>query len=273
MVTFVFVHVQKHIGLKKLLLLLLLCAPLIQFAQNSLGNEPPADLVFFEYFQKEQYHEVVRSLSRNQDLNANQQLLLFLSNQKIGNGQEAEIEEWIATHPDHPLNSLATFNYAQIQFAKGDTLTSKQSLAKIKPDELSQKDQATYGYLSGVISLKDQQYSRASRAFDLAAEKGYEDELELTYYQAFIAYHLSEYDKALVQFEKTKDRPPFDTSSKYYLARIYLESKEYEKVIELAQQELSEDVSLTSSGFYQLLGEAYAYQEDLEKASALSRSS
>lgn len=254
--------------MKKLYLIIGLCAPLFHFGQNSLGDRGPEDLTYFEYFQKEQYHEVVRSLQRETYLNPNQELILLLSFQKTGEPKGDEIKTWMADHPDHPLKSLAAFNYAQLRFAQGDTAASKRSLSTINHRKLAEKDQATFGYLSGVMSLNDGQYAKALKHFKLAEAKGYHDQVQLTYYQSFISYHQNKYQEALKGFSQMLDDPNYGVSSRYFMAKIYLESEDYEKVIDLAQGELSEDISLTSSGFYQLLGEAYAYQNDLAKADA-----
>jgi len=259
---------KSTVSLDKLFLVLFFCFPLVHFGQNSLGNQSPDDLVYFEKYQKGLYHEVIQSLNRENTPNANQEILLLLSHQKIGNSKEEEIDSWITDHKDHPFESLATFHLAQIKFYEGDTLASKKYLSKINSSELSEENQATYSFLRGIISLNEENYKSAQKFFQKAQQKGFGEESQLIYYQAFTNYHLSEYSTALKGFEEVKDDPTYSLTAMYFIAKIYLETEEYDKAISLAQQELSEEATVTNSGLYQLIGEAYAKQELVDKADA-----
>jgi hypothetical protein len=60
----------------------------------------------------------------------------------------------------------------------------------------------------------------------------------------------------------------YGLSANFYRARILLAKEDYDGVIRLAQEELSEEKSITNAGLFQLLGEAYAKTGETSKADA-----
>ena len=260
--------VQSTNSLKAFSVISLILVPLIHFGQSSLGSQANQGQAFFAYYQAGQYQDVIKSLKNEKDMNANQQIILYLSEQKTGNIKGREIKEWIDNNPDHPLKSLARFNYAELAFYKGDTVSTKKYLSRIRSKELAESDQASYAFMTGVIVLQEKKYKTAKNYFNQAKKNKYPHQSQLYYYQAFTSYHLNDLTSALSDFNKAKSDSEYEVSSKYFIAKIYLETGEYDKVVALAQGELSDEVSETNSGFYQILGEAYAQQDDVAKADA-----
>ena len=240
----------------------------MHFGQNSLSSKSE-ELNAFEQFQKGLYHDVIGTLRGNEDkLNPSQEILFLLSKLKIGKPDNEGIKSWISNNDDHPFKSLALFNYGQLRFQLGDSLASKKFLSTIRSSELAQRDRANYFFMRGVLSLNDKNYSAAQDFFKNAASNEYEDQDQLIYYQAFTNYHLNDYQQAADGFTVTRQHSAYSISSNYFLAKIYLEHEDFDEAIQLAQGELSEEESVTNSGLYQLLGEAYARKDQVEKADA-----
>ena len=114
--------------------------------------------------------------------------------------------------------------------------------------------------------MQDQQFKSAQNYFSRAT-KLISGDSKLAYYQGFIAYQLDQKDIAISFLNGVGEESEFRTSAKFFLAKIKLDNKEYTAVINLAQSELSDDRSVTSSAFYQIIGEAYALQNQANKAS------
>lgn len=252
---------------KSLFPVLCICVITMATAQNSIGTSSKGQQAF-EYFQADQFNNVIKLLNTASEKSPDEQILLTLSRLKTGENVQSDIDRWLKKYPKHPLKSLAEFSYGEYAFYQGDTTTSKKYLAKIKASELSNQDQASYGFIYGVLNLQAGKYKNAKGLFNAAQKKGYKGRSQLTYYQAFTSYHLNELNEALKGFETIRNDPDYGVSSNFFIAKIYLESKEYDKVITMSQQELSDEQSKINSGFHQLIGEAYALRGDIAKADA-----
>lgn len=255
-------------NLRKFIFLLLgICGNAMVYAQNGLGD-PSDNQQAFDYFQAGQYHDVISLFEDDTDKSSDTEILFLLSKLKTGKDEKTSINQWMSENPKHPLQSLARFSYGEYAFYAGDTTTSKSYLAQVKSPELSTKDQASYGYVYGVLNLKEARYKNADNLFKFAAQKGFNNNSQLTYYQSFTKYHLNELDVALKGFEKVKSDEDYGTSSKFFIAKIQFESGNYDDVISLSQSELSEEQTKMNAGFHQIIGEAYALKNEVNKADA-----
>lgn len=237
------------------------------FAQNSLGDKP-SEQKAFEFFQEKNYYGCINLLRDKTSLSTDEEILYQISRLKTGYEESENILTWIKDHPNHPLKSLAQFHYGVHQFYQNDSIASRKILSQVKSRELSKENQANYGFIYGLLNLQSKQYKNAGNLFALAEKNGFEDKDQLLYYQSFTKYHLSNPSQALVGFESLQDSPEYGLSSRFFVAKIWLDSDRSKEVISLAQSEISDEISITNSGFHQLIGEAYALEGDLTKADA-----
>ncbi len=258
--------VKNYKSLKKAFTLIYVLLSLTSFSQQSLGRDSSEDLLLFQYYQTEDYSSIIQHLESKQDFNPNQELFLILSQLKTGNENIEPLERWIKQNETHSYQTLARFHYSEKAFYSGDSLASGKYFNSIDRNELGQSSKGTYGFIGGVLALQQKKYKRAKSFFDYSEKNEFANTDELTYYQAFASYHLNDLEGALSGFTESVKDPKFSTSSSYFLAKIMLERGQNEEVIKLAQNELSDEVSITNSGFYQLIGEAYAADNNASKA-------
>ena len=236
-------------------------------AQQSLGDKRESHSAF-EAFQQGQYLKVINSFDSQNPRNANEQILYLLSKLKAGDDTSKEIAEWIDQNEKDPLLMLAHFYEGEYFFYQGDTVKSSHYLKKVRYPELSEQDQAAFGFIYGLISLQNKKYKSARSLFNISEKNGYDDPSELAYYQGFTLYHLDLKEEALNSFGEAQDHPHLGLSSKFFIAKIQLELANYDEVISLAQGELNEQKSKVNAGFHQLIGEAHALKGNLSKADA-----
>jgi tetratricopeptide (TPR) repeat protein len=240
---------------------------LFGFAQTSIGSKLESSSVF-DLFQEEQYEKVIMDLNRKRDLSRDEEFILSLSQLKTRQGNTITLEDIVKRNPDHSLTPLARFYLGEYFFYNGDSIKSRYYVNKTKSQGLSKKDQSKYSLIIGVQSLETGNYKKAKSFFSQAQKLEFEDKKKLVYYQAFTDYHLGNQNEALNGFLLSSDGGEYAVSSQFFIAKINLDLGKYEEVIALAQFELSDEKTVTNSGFYQLIGEAYAKKNSVAKADA-----
>jgi tetratricopeptide (TPR) repeat protein len=259
--------VKNNYLLKKIIFLsFVLCVHSGQ-AQNAISGSKYSEMSAFEDFQQQNYGEVITALNDKPSISESERILILLSQLKSGKKNHAQIESWIDKNDKHPINPLACFHLGEYYFYANDSLKSEYYLKEISPNDLIERDRASYGLMYGVLKLSDKDYKNASSLFQYARTNGYSD-LKLTYYQAFTAYYLGNKQQALTGFRQVIDDDNYGNSSRFFIAKMLLEEGQVDQVISLSKNELSDDSSITNSGFHQLLGEAYALKENVAKADA-----
>ena len=260
--------VKNSSTLRKYFTLFLYFSYSLSFAQNSITDDSFAGLSAFESFQERKYEQVISTLSTDQSLSEDEEILLRLSELKTGKGDENRIERWLKANPKHPIKPLVSYHLGEYYFYNGDTTQAKVKLKGISGPSLSKTDRASYGYVYGLLMLNDAQHKNASNLFDFSRANEFPDLENLDYYQGYAEYHLGQNANALDRFERIKSSDKFGNSAKYFIAKMRLENGESDAVIALAQSELSDEKSITNSGFHQLIGEAYALNDKVAKADA-----
>lgn len=252
--------------LRNTLLYTFVLISLLSRGQQPIQSTQEQRLSAFEYFQKRQFAEVDRLLSQKDRLSKSEEALLYISQLKTGTSSARKVAHWLTQNPEHPLVSLASFHIGEWFFYKEHVVQSRKYLQKVLPRELSTIDQASYGFVFGVLQLEQKNYENAVNLFQYASERSYPDEPRLLYYQSFASYHLGDSEEALEGFQQLTGHYDLGSSSRFFVAKILLDSQAYDQVIALSKQELTEERSITNSGFYQLLGEAYAQKGNVSLA-------
>ncbi|WP_436516438.1 tetratricopeptide repeat protein [Ekhidna sp. To15] len=240
----------------------------ICYAQNSISGDSFAGLSAFENFQARKYENVIGNLQSKQVRTQDEDILLYLSELKTGKEGEKRIEAWLNANPKHPIGPLVKYHLGEYYYYTGDTLRCKKNLSNISANELSKRDRSSYGYVYGLLMLDESKYENAKNLFQFSRKNEFHDLDKLSYYEGYAEYHLGNNEEAFEKLEKVKDSDEFESSAKFFLAKMRLENGESDQVIALAQNELSDEKSITNSGFYQLVGEAYALNNQVEKADA-----
>ncbi len=239
--------------------------PLIGLSQQPLSAHKREDIQIA--FQENQFRKVIWLYEKN-NLGDEFEIFYQISRLKTGINSQTAITNWIKNHPDHSLAHLARINLAYSFFYKENTSEAAHHLKKIDYKMLSTKDRAIYGFIYGVIRLEEGEYTDAYMLFLFAEENGYHNKAQLAYYQGYASYYLDKKQIASAYFDQAKNNAEYEISAKYFQGKIRLESGKYNEVITLSKGELSNERSIVNSGFYQLIGEAYALQENLVKADA-----
>lgn len=260
--------VKNSSALRKYLILFLGLFAHLSFGQNSISSELYSDLTAFESFQARKYQNVIGDLESKNTKTNDEEILLLLSKLKTGNGDASQVTNWLSKNPKHPIKPLANYHLGEYYFYSKDTLKSKKYLSSVKPSDLTKGDKASYGYVYGLLKLDAGKYQDAKNLFQFARKNEFSLPTNLDYYEGFSDYHLGNRDEALSGFSKVENTDEFGSSAKFFIAKMRLEKGEIDEVIGMTQNELSDDKTITNSGFHQLIGEAYALKNEEAKADA-----
>ena len=241
----------------------ILAMPLIAWTQQSIG-EKSGDNIFLS-FQEGQFRKVIRLYEQKEE-SPKYEILYYISQLKTGIDSEAEITNWIHDNSGHLMVSLARFNLAASMFYKGAVSEIENQLKQVDYHVLAEKDQAAYGFIYGLTRLEKKAYSTALELFLIAEKNGFHNLSQLAYYQGYSHYFLDRKKNALEYFKISEKDPEYELSSRFFRAKILLELGMYDEAIVLSEGELNDKKSVINSGFYHLIGEAYALKNDPIKA-------
>ena len=235
-------------------------------AQNPLGTNESKNSNIFKLFANEEYESVLQLIA-SEPASLEQEYLGLMSKINLKLAEPSELESLIKGNPKYYLNSHANFTVGRYYFFEQKLINAERALNVVDGSSLLELDRSDYYFMRGYISMNRKQYKAAQSYFQRSSNGGNRKSNELTYYRGFVAYHLNQKEAAKKQLSAVTESSQLETSAKFFLAKIYLEEEEYDKVISLAQSELSEEKTTTNSAFNQLVGEAYALQNQADKAS------
>lgn len=240
----------------------------ILLAQSPIGSSQQASIVSFDYFQKGQFESVTQVLAERKDLTIQENYLLRISQLRLGAGNSNHLQKLLKENPKYALNSIANYAVGQQYFHLEDFTSAAGFLKKVDVSQLLEVERSDFYFMRGYISMINAQYKNAVNYFARRQQLTEERSVELSYYQGFSFYHLNQKEKALGYLEKVAGHDFFGVSSNFFQAKIKLEDGKYSEVVALAQTNLSDEKSEVNAAFYQLIGEAYARQNQVQKASS-----
>ncbi len=245
------------------LLLSLICNAVV--AQNSIGNSQSATGRALQQFNSGEFESVIQLVGVSSELD--HQYLAEMSKVNLEIANPDQLERTVKSNPKYYLNSQASFVIGDYYFRNKKYDKSEKALKACDASSLKVEDRKDYYFMLGYVSMGKKAYKSARSYFQRSQQLSVGEDVKLTYYQGFIAYHLDQKEVALSQLNKVKDDAEFGTSAKFFIAKIQLENGQYDEVVSLAQSELSDEKTVTNSEFNQLIGEAYALQNQADKAS------
>jgi TolA-binding protein len=141
-----------------------------------------------------------------------------------------ELREFLDDYPETAHRNELCFMLGSVFFADHQYAMAEYWLAQCRIDDLPSTEQADYAYRRGLILLQTGRLQDAGRLFALLNGSKYSDAAE--YSLAYIAYMESDYEEALSQFVRIRNREAFQPDASYYITQIYFALERYASAIQ-----------------------------------------
>ncbi len=177
------------------------------------------------------------------------------------------LKDFLKKYPDSRWKQAIYYQLGTYSYRKKDHRDVVQWLSKVAPGKLeSDAERVAYYFKLGFSNfhLGNAQEALASfaRIKDVQGDYFY----PANYYYAHLNYESGRYENALSSFNRIKDDSNFSELVKYYIVHIYYQQKKYEELLAYAEPLLADEDLLRREEISRLVGEAYYYEQDYEKA-------
>ncbi len=179
---------------------------------------------------------------------------------------EVLLEEFSLQYPASPLEHKASFAAADYFFNKRNYRKAIIWYANLDQDDLNAEEKSEYAFKMGYSQLMTNDRDNARLNFKRAKEGKEKYSNSAKYYYAHMAYEDSNYVTALENFKELQNDDAFGPIVPYYLAQIYYQNGDLDKLIEYGQPLLERATEKRKPEIAKLLGEAYLAKEDYRKA-------
>lgn len=177
------------------------------------------------------------------------------------------LQAYLVQYPYSNYASSLYFMIGALQAEKGKYKQALKSFDEVKMERLFRPHQPQFLFLKAYAHLQLNEYQKALPLFKQlkAMESIYQSQAQ--YYYAFCQYHLQNYGKALPDFLALEHTSQYQQIVPYYLVQIYYQQRQYNEVIERANDLLATYPTNPNNGeLHRILGEIQYQQADYTNA-------
>lgn len=171
------------------------------------------------------------------------------------------VRDFLSAHPTSSYRYDALWNTADYLFNRKRYDDALDWLNEMDVREMRDNDRATYYFKKGYCYFMEEQPREAKAAFREIKDGSSSLSPSAKYYYAHLNYVDSNYVTALSEFEDLQDNPSFAPMVPYYLAQIYYQTGDYDKLFEVANGLIDNATESRSAEIAQLVGQAYFHQK------------
>lgn len=265
-------HRFKALGLSVLMMCAIASAGQTSAAAQDVGAQYENGL---ELFRKEQYGNAQRLLDEvaedefynDGETRASAAYYAAICAMKLYNSDaESRVDAFARNFELSPLSNRLYFEYANARFSLKRYRDAAEYFEKVDKYRLSKKQLNEYYFKKGYSLLETEQVKEAKGLFFELKDKDSKYAGSAKYYYAHILYTDSNYTEALANFLPLQDDPSFGPLVPYYLAHIYYELKDFDKLLEVGEQLIENATPTRAPEIAKLMGDAFYSKGDYENA-------
>lgn len=176
------------------------------------------------------------------------------------------LKDFLKKHPDSRWNESIYYQLGTYSYRKKDHDDVVKWLSQVRPEKLSERERTAYHFKLGFsyFNLNDKRKALANFIKIKNVEGDYY--YPSNYYYAHLNYEEGRYQNALESFERIKDDKNFRDIVPYYIVHILYHQKKYDELLAYALPLLEGSEVQRQEEIERLVGEAYYYEQDYEKA-------
>lgn len=167
------------------------------------------------------------------------------------------VKEFIANHPESPWVKHAYFQLGRYNYRKRKWKKVIDFLDKVNIYDLSKAEQGEYYFSLGYSYFMQEDFVKASNMFYEIKDEETVYFAPSQFYYGHINYEDGNYETALQSFRKIENHEKFGRLIPYYIAQIYYQQKNYEKLLAYAPQLLESAVPKRAPEIARLIADAY----------------
>ncbi len=213
---------------------------------DQLDAQPAPDLERYEM--EARYYVAISSIKTEQP-DAEQKILSFVNNYK----------------PD-PFAERALINVANYYFDQREYDLADEYFKKVNINSLTAAQLSEVQFKKGYIKFNQKQYGQARQQFESVKNIKNDYYLPTNYYLALCYYYQGNYEKAIPYLEKVESSRRYNRYIPSYLAQIYYQLEQYDRLIQYAPEKLEERSVQDKDKIAYVLGLAYIQKENYQEA-------
>jgi tetratricopeptide (TPR) repeat protein len=179
---------------------------------------------------------------------------------------ESLIGAFMERYAGTPRQNDAFYLLAKLYFRESRYGEAVDMFERFESSALSRNDYQEYAFKKAYSLFVERRYEEASPLFASVKDGGSKYAAAATYYYAHIAYEQQRYAVALEGFESLRDDEVFARMAPYYIMHIHHHQHSYDKVIAEGEALVEGLTGKRLPEVSRLIGEAYYYQKQYEKA-------
>lgn len=173
--------------------------------------------------------------------------------------------DYIEKEDETPTKKLAYYHLGRLLFDNKEYKQAIEYFEKVETQTLSKAERDEYKFELGYSYFITKKLDEAFNLFKEIKEVQNKYYYPSNYYYGYISYTKQKFDDALKSFEKLKESKLYEKVIPYYIAQIYFQRKQFDKVIEYLQPLIADANLKYFEELNLVLGQAYFENKNYEK--------
>lgn len=259
-----------------LILGLIFLFPLTSFSQYAFVNSQ-ADKIYqdgVEFFEQKQYTAAQNKFeeyrnhqdkSRLKADNAEYYSSLISIYLYHANG-EKRVKSFVESNPTHPKAAEAYFELGNFYFREKNFAKAIQYYEKTNAEKLRGDDKTHFQFKIAYAYFSRRAFDEALPYFNRLKRRDNQYQSAANYYAGYIYFEQKEFNEALIDLERAAENDAYKISTANMIANIYYQKKQYDELINYAENLLPSLSRLEALNIKLIIGDAYFEQNKYEQA-------
>jgi tetratricopeptide (TPR) repeat protein len=179
---------------------------------------------------------------------------------------EANIERFIAAHPDHPKAISAYYELGSYYANRKEYDKAIDYLKRVDASRLTREQFAETKFKLAYAYFAKQQFAEAAPLFNEVKRTENKYTYPASYYAGYISYRNGKYDEALSDLRKAAGSEEYAPLVPYMIVNVYYKQGKYDELIRYAETALKSKDIRNADEVYLLVAEAHYRKGDYPKA-------
>jgi TolA-binding protein len=220
-----------------------------------------------ELFTKYIERKEVMNEKKSQDLVSNAKFYRALCALELGQPDAEKLfEDYIKQEDESPTKKIAYYHLGRLLFDNKKYKEAIKYFEQVDQYDLSRSERDEYRFELAYCYFHSKKLDEAYKLFRQTKDVTNKYYYPSNYYYGYISYTQKKFDDALQSFEKLKESKTYEKIIPYYIAQIYFQRKQYDKVIEYLQPLIGESSLKYYEELNLILGQANYEKKNYEKA-------